>query len=145
MGVIVTKKAFNLRSKLNELNFSTVPYEKMPPGSIIQVRQSSFNTHATFNNSSFSAISGFTVDITPRSSSNTILITVNLLLEIRSASIVPIELTRGGSSIFTNSPESTSKLTYGVQTRTSNGDYAFNNYIGAGPANSYLTVMEVVG
>ena len=32
MGVIVTKEEFNLRSKLNELNFSTVPYEKMPPG-----------------------------------------------------------------------------------------------------------------
>ena len=165
MGVLVTKEEFNLRSKLNELNFSTVPYEKMPPGSIIQVRQSSFSTHSTFNNSSFSAISGFTLDISPRFSSSQILITLNLLLEIRSASIVPIELTRGGSSIFTNegglranesanggyttfsyldSPESTSKLTYGVQTRTSNGDYAFNNYIGSGPAYSFITAMEVV-
>ena len=36
MGVLVTKEEFNLRSKLNELNFSTVPYEKMPAGTIIQ-------------------------------------------------------------------------------------------------------------
>jgi len=166
MTVRIEKPAFNLRSKLNDLDYGVVPLEKMPPGSIIQVRQSSFSTHATFNNSSFSAISGFTLDISPRFSSSKILITLNLLLEIRSNSIVPIELTRGGSSIFTNegglranesanggyttfsyldSPQSTSKLTYGVQTRTSNGDYAFNNYIGAGPANSYLTAMEVVG
>jgi len=166
MTVRIEKPAFNLRDKLTELDYHQVPYEKMPSGSIIQVRQSSFSTHATFNNSSFSAISGFTLDISPRFSSSKILITLNLLLEIRSASIVPIELTRGGSSIFTNegglranesanggyttfsyldSPESTSKLTYGVQTRTSNSDYAFNNYIGSGPANSYLTAMEVVG
>ena len=166
MTVRIEKPTFNLRSKLNDLDYGVVPLEKMPPGSIIQVRQSSFSTHATFNNSSFSAISGFTLDISPRFSSSKILITLNLLLEIRSNSIVPIELTRGGSSIFTNegglranesanggyttfsyldSPQSTSKLTYGVQTRTSNGDYAFNNYIGAGPANSYLTAMEVVG
>jgi len=167
MGVLrVRQPAFNLRSKLNELDYDRIPYEKMPSGSIIQVKQSSFSTYATFNNSSFSAISGFTVDISPRFSSSKILITLNLLLEIRSASIVAIELTRGGSSIFTNtgglranesanggyitysyldSPQSTSTLTYGVRTRTSNSDYTFNNYIGSGPANSYLTVMEVVG
>ena len=166
MTVRVSKPAFNLRSKINELDYSRVPYEKMPAGSIIQVKQSSFSTHATFSNTSFSAISGFSVDISPRFNSSKILITLNLLLEIRSASIVPIELTRGGSSIFTNegglranessnggyttfsyldSPESTSTLTYGVQTRTSNGDYAFNNYIGSGPAHSFITAMEVVG
>ena len=87
-------------------------------------------------------------------------------LGIRSASIVCVELTRGGSSIFTNegglrgdgtaqggyismtyldSPASTSSLTYGVQTRTSNSTYAINNYIGSGPCNSFLTLMEVSG
>ena len=89
---------------------------------------------------------------------------LNLSVEVRSASIVAIELTRGGSEIFTNeggmrgdgtaqggyvsmtyldSPASTSALTYGVQTRTSNSTYAINNYIGSGPCNSFLTVMEV--
>ena len=165
MTVRITKPAFNLREKLNELDFGQVPYEKMPAGSIIQVKQSSFSTYATFNNSSFSDISGFTLDISPRFISSKILITLNLLLEIRSASIVAIELTRGGSSIFTNeggfranesanggyttfsyldSPPTTSTVTYGVQTRTSNSDYTFNNYIGGGPAYSYLTAMEVV-
>ena len=164
MTVRITKPEFNLREKLTELDYDRVPFQKMPAGSIIQVKQSSFSTYATFNNSSFSAISGFTVDISPRFKSSKILITLNLLLEIRSASIVAIELTRGGSSIFTNtgglranetanggyttysyldSPKTIDTLTYGVQTRTSNSDYTFNNYIGSGPANSFLTVMEI--
>jgi len=164
--VRVEKDKLNLRSKLNELDYDRVPYEKMPAGSIIQVKQSSFSTYATFNNSSFSAISGFTVDISPKFASSKILITLNLLLEIRSASVVAIDLTRGGSSITSNeggfranesanggyttfsyldSPETTSTVTYGVRTRTSNSDYTFNNYIGGGPGNSYLTAMEVVG
>ena len=166
MTVRITKPEFNLREKLTELDYGRVPYEKMPAGSIIQVQQSSFSTYATFSNTSFSAISGFTVDISPKFASSKILITLNLLLEIRSASIVAIELTRGGSSLFTNtgglranesanggyttysyldSPNSIDTLTYGVQTYSSNGDYTFNNYLGGGPANSFLTVMEVVG
>tara|TARA_S200000501_G_scaffold365628_1_gene399323 strand:- start:506 stop:976 length:471 start_codon:yes stop_codon:yes gene_type:complete len=133
-------------------------------GGIVQVKQSLYNTYTTKNNSSFEAVSGFTVVMTPKFNTSKILITLNLLIEIRSASIVAIELTRGGSSIFTNegglranesanggyitfsyldSPASTSALTYGVQTRSSNGDYTFNNYIGGGPSNSFMTLMEV--
>ena len=36
MTVRISKPEFNLRSKLNELDYGHVPYEKMPPGSIIQ-------------------------------------------------------------------------------------------------------------
>jgi hypothetical protein len=163
MTVRVNKPEFNIREKLSELDYEHVPYEKMPAGSIIQVKQSSFNSYATLNNSSFSAISGFTVDISPRFPSSKILITLNLLLEARSSSVIAVELTRGGSSIFTNeggyrgtsphggyismtyldSPATTSSVTYGVQTRSSNGNYTFNNYVGSGPSNSFLTVMEV--
>ena len=144
-----------------------VPTDGVPTGGgggIIQVKQSLYNSYVTKNNSSFEAVSGFTVVMTPKFNTSKILITLNLLLEIRSAYIVAIELTRGGSSIFTNegglranesanggyltfsyldSPASTSALTYGVQTRSSNGDYTFNNYIGGGPANSFMTLMEV--
>ena len=133
-------------------------------GGIIQVKQALYSTHTVYSNTSFWALSGFTVDITPKFNTSKILITLNLLLEVRSASIVSIELTRGGTSIFTNeggmrcdgtaqggyvsmtyldSPASTSSLTYGVQTRSSNGNYTFNNYTGGGPANSFLTLMEV--
>ena len=136
-------------------------------GGIIQVKQTLWNTHdGNLSNTSFAALSGFTCIITPSSTSSKILITLNLSVEVRSASIVAIELTRGGSSLFTNegglrgdgtaqggyvsmtyldSPASTSALTYGVQTRTSNSTYALNNYIGSGPCNSFLTLMEVSG
>ena len=37
MTVRVSKPAFNLRDKLTQLDYGHVPYEKMPPGSIIQL------------------------------------------------------------------------------------------------------------
>ena len=39
MVVRITKPEFNLREKLSELDYSRVPYEKMPAGSIIQFKQ----------------------------------------------------------------------------------------------------------
>ena len=36
MTVRVSKPAFNLRNKLTESDYGTIPYHKMPPGSIIQ-------------------------------------------------------------------------------------------------------------
>ena len=146
---------------------SILPVDGAPSGGgggIIQVKQSLYSTHATYTNTDFAALSGFTVAITPKFNTSKILVMLNLSVEVRSASIVAIELTRGGSEIFTNeggmrgdgtaqggyvsmtyldSPASTSALTYGVQTRTSNSTYAINNYIGSGPCNSFLTVMEV--
>ena len=41
MGSIINVKQpeFNLRSRLNELDYDTIPYEKMPLGSVIQVEK----------------------------------------------------------------------------------------------------------
>ena len=146
-----------------------VPRDGLPSGSsggIIQVKQSLYSTHSTYTNTSFAALSGFTCAITPTRADSKILVMLNLSVEVRSASIVAIELTRGGSEIFTNeggmrgdgtaqggyvsmtyldSPASTSALTYGVETKSSNSTYAINNYIGSGPTNSFLTLMEVSG
>ena len=36
MTINVSKPEFNLRDKLNQLDYGNVPYEKMPAGSIIQ-------------------------------------------------------------------------------------------------------------
>ena len=38
MTIRVEKPAFNLRSKLNALDFGQVPDQKMPAGSILQVK-----------------------------------------------------------------------------------------------------------
>ena len=145
-----------------------IPVDGVPSsggGGIVQIVKGGSNTRLNRGNNTGTYYNTYVnATITPKFNTSKILITLNLLLEVRSASIVAIELTRGGSSIFTNegglranesanggyltfsyldSPASTSALTYGVQTRSSNGDYTFNNYIGGGPANSFMTLMEV--
>ena len=47
MTVRITKPEFNLREKLNELDYSRVPYEKMPAGNVIQVVFDSTTTEAS--------------------------------------------------------------------------------------------------
>ena len=44
MTIRIEKPAFNLRSKLNDLDFGQVPYEKMPAGSIIQIKHAQLAT-----------------------------------------------------------------------------------------------------
>jgi len=44
MTVRISKPEFNLREKLNELDYSRVPYEKMPAGSIIQIKHAQLAT-----------------------------------------------------------------------------------------------------
>ena len=146
---------------------SILPVDGAPSGGgggIIQVKQTLYSTHTVVSNTSYAALSGFTVDITPKFNTSKILVMLNICIEVRSSSIIAIELTRGGSSLFANeggmrgdgtsqggylgmtyldSPASTSALTYGVQTKSSNSTYAINNYSGGGPTNSFLTVMEV--
>ena len=38
MTVRITKPEFNLREKLSELDYSTLPYDKIPPGGIVQCK-----------------------------------------------------------------------------------------------------------
>ena len=49
MTVRFSKPEFNLREKLTELDYSRVPYEKMPSGSVIQVY--SLDTHNDYQGS----------------------------------------------------------------------------------------------
>ena len=72
MTVRISKPAFNLRDKLTELDFARVPYEKMPPQSIIQ-RKRYFVT--SFKQSSSSSdLDIITGQIRPIFSSSQILI-----------------------------------------------------------------------
>ena len=76
MTVRVTKPEFNLRDKLSELDYSRVPYEKMPAGSIIQTNYTRFDYSGTQNefettSSSYQA-SPFLVNISPKFSSSII-------------------------------------------------------------------------
>ena len=52
MTVRIQKPAFNIREKLSELEFGHVPYEKMPAGSVIQVKCVTRNSDLALNTSS---------------------------------------------------------------------------------------------
>tara|TARA_B100000214_G_C23946630_1_gene618295 strand:+ start:1112 stop:1708 length:597 start_codon:yes stop_codon:yes gene_type:complete len=77
MTVRIEKPAFNLRSKLNDLDFGQVPYEKMPVGSIIQVQQT-YYTAQTVYGATTSATEVFGVDISPRSRGSNFLVTAHI-------------------------------------------------------------------
>ena len=76
MTVRVSKPAFNLREKLTELD-SQVPYEKMPAGSVIQVKQN-YVTSQTVYGATTSATEVFGVDISPRLRDSNFLVTVHV-------------------------------------------------------------------
>ena len=143
-----------------------VPTDGVPTGGgggIIQIKQSSYNTHPSLSNTTMAAISGWTVVMTPKFNTSKMLVTVNISVECRSSNIIGIELTRNGTAMFNNkggfrgdnanggyctfsyldSPATTSAVTYGVQTACNTGNYVINNYYGSGPCTSFLTVMEI--
>ena len=78
MTVRVSKPAFNLRSKITELD-GTIPYNRMPPGSVIQY----VTPPSSWINNRFSTTSngyvntGYHVKITPRRADSKILICGN--------------------------------------------------------------------
>ena len=77
MTVRIEKPAFNLRSKLNDLDFGQVPYEKMPSGSVIQVKQT-YSTAQTVYGATTSATEVFGVDISPKSRTSSFLVTAHV-------------------------------------------------------------------
>ena len=75
MGSIVRVRQpeFNLRSRLNELDYDNVPHEKMPAGSVIQVQQT-YHIGQEVYGATNSAAELFGVDISPRSRTSSFLV-----------------------------------------------------------------------
>ena len=72
MTVRVSKPEFNLREKLTELDYSTLPYDKIPPGGIVQ-SQVKYSNNTTYTTSLDGWVSlntvgqvDYTMKITPR-------------------------------------------------------------------------------
>ena len=76
MTVRVTKPEFDLRGKLSELDYGRVPYEKMPPGSVIQSVIRSTRTQSTTTSSSWSGTDVY-ASISPKFANSRILILVS--------------------------------------------------------------------
>ena len=78
MTVRISKPEFNLREKLSELDYSQVPYEKMPAGSVVQVAFNSLYGSAVGTTSSTFQDSGLFVDIRPRFVTSKIIVTASV-------------------------------------------------------------------
>ena len=80
MTIRISKPEFNLREKLTELDYSRVPYEKMPSGSVVQFVQAShlrMTQRFTTASTSYTA-TNYDLVIAPKSIHNKILIYANL-------------------------------------------------------------------
>ena len=75
MSIRVSKPAFNLRDKLNELD-GKVPLHKMPHGSIIQVKNLEYDAIFSSNHSGaqYVDVTDFNLDFAPKFSTSEILI-----------------------------------------------------------------------
>ena len=81
MTIRIEKPAFNLRSKLNDLDFGQVPLQKMPSGSVLQVVFAQTNTEASQTNAATTQTTLFWTNlqatITPTRSDSKILVMAN--------------------------------------------------------------------
>ena len=103
MTIRIEKPAFNLRSKLNDLDFGQVPYHKMPAGSIIQVKQKVIRgTYSESVPPSSSGPYGNIVEsetISPRFATSKILIMLNLNVGASNNGNLSVTLHRNGDII----------------------------------------------
>ena len=93
MTVRITKPEFNLREKLTELDYSQVPLEKMPAGSVIQVAFNSLYGSAIGTTSSSFQDSGLFVNISPRFVSSKIIVSASVDAQTGNAAGKGVEYT----------------------------------------------------
>tara|TARA_R100000234_G_scaffold89384_1_gene57685 strand:+ start:473 stop:1015 length:543 start_codon:yes stop_codon:yes gene_type:complete len=93
MTIRVSKPEFNLREKISELDYSRVPYEKMPGGSVVQVVFNSVYGQAINTTSASFQDSGLFVDIRPRFTSSKIIVTATIDAQTGNAAGKGVEYT----------------------------------------------------
>ena len=130
MTVRITKPEFNLREKLTELDYSRVPYEKMPAGSVVQVAFNSLYGNAVNTTSSSFQNSGLFVDISPRFVNSKIIVTATIDAQTGNAAGKGVEYTffRNIGADATSSSPSVNVLQ----------DSAQGNYISYSSAAGYI-------
>jgi len=105
MTVRITKPEFNLREKLTELDYGRVPYQKMPAGSIIQVKQKVITDRYSESVPAGNASGGpygnivSSETISPRFNDSKILIMMNLQIGASHDGNISVTLHRNGSVI----------------------------------------------
>ena len=170
MTVRITKPEFNLREKLSELDYSRVPYEKMPAGSIIQFKQLQLTNAdvggfflTTTSSSLTQTNTDFSLSISPRFSTSKIYISVITFGYLTTTNYAYTTIYRDSTNLggsdrglneesgnshtwntvvinFLDSPATTSSITYKIYGRCSGGTL----YLGGdNDVVNTITLMEV--
>ncbi len=85
MVVRVSQPAFNLRSRLNELD-GTVPHEKMPIGSTWLLKHTTSATRTNVsNNGSWTSLAGLSIDVQPKFRNSKLWVEFNFTMELYDA------------------------------------------------------------
>ena len=95
MTIRIEKPAFNLRSKLNDLDFGQVPLQKMPSGSVLQVVFAQTSAEASQSNAATTQTTLFFTNleatISPRFSTSKILVTANQNFNITGPNVAQLQ------------------------------------------------------
>jgi len=76
MTVRIAKSEINVREKISELDYTHVPYEKMPAGSVIQTVSETYKTRIATGSTAFVA-TGYYVEISPKFKSSKIFVSIS--------------------------------------------------------------------
>ena len=156
----------------SDLSSGTVPFARLPAGSVLQVVNATYSTYTTAATATYTD-SGLTASITPKFSTSKILVmattagsgksglTTSLLLKVLRGSTTILlwegagaqtssTLTASSSEAITylDSPATTSATTYKMQMANSAaaGTVFINNYTNSpGDTNCSITLMEIAG
>ena len=150
MAVRISKPAFNLRDKLTQLDYGHIPYEKMPPGSIIQSASTTITTSLILNASSDSSLLGaysdtpMTFTINPKFSNSKLLVNFEFGLLIRNgdnAGALGYAVKRNGTRLITSNANPHEQFAAGnlVGFRT-HYTYVDTTYNSTGPQTYLLEV-----
>ena len=89
MTVRISKPPIDLRSKLSELDYARLPYEKMPAGSVIQVATKRATDAITVSVNNWTVLTGMVLDFYPKYPDSKIWINVMSHFYVQSASNSP--------------------------------------------------------
>ncbi len=161
LGSIATQDSDNVTITGGNISNATLGSSVVFPAKhILNVVNNTFTTFTSTTSSNYVNATGYSADITPSSSSNTVLVLVDASLGGSSSSGVHIAVYAGASLVtetkinrvgsvdycasisYEHSPSTTSLVTYQIKIKVSAGTAVLNQNSGM---TSYITLMELAG
>lgn len=156
LGTISTQDSNNVNLTGGTIGSGVV----FPAGHILNVVNNTFTTFTSTTSSTYVDATGYSANITPSSSSNTVLVLVDASLGGSGPSQVGISVYAGASLVtetrinrvggvdynatisYIHSPSTTSPVTYQIKIKQYGGTASLNQSSGM---TSYITLMEIAG